>query len=87
MEQASICFIIFKSNDHKFQILFTSVGAWPRGIFCRASDSRARGPVFDTQSGHLLLFLFPLIQERYLLPKVCALSTCKLLRRSKPALE
>ena len=25
--------------------------------------SRARGPVFDTRSGHILSFLFPLIQE------------------------
>ena len=28
-----------------------------------ASDSRARGPEFDTRSGHILSFLFPLIQE------------------------
>ena len=35
----------------------------------RASDSRARGPGFDTLSGHIhvLSFLFPLIQEGYLL--------------------
>ena len=31
-----------------------------------ASDSRARGPGFDTRPGHILLFLFPLIQERQL---------------------
>ena len=28
-----------------------------------ASDSRARGPGFVTRSGHILPFLFPLIQE------------------------
>ena len=28
-----------------------------------ASDSRAKGPGFDTQSGHILSFLLPLIQE------------------------
>ena len=28
-----------------------------------ASDSRARGPGFDTRSGHILSFLLPLIQE------------------------
>ena len=28
-----------------------------------ASDSRARGPGFDTRSGHILLFLLPLMQE------------------------
>ena len=29
----------------------------------RASDSRAKGPGFDTRSGHIHAFLFPLIQE------------------------
>ena len=28
-----------------------------------ASDSRARGPGFDTRSGHILSFFLPLIQE------------------------
>ena len=31
-----------------------------------ASDSRARGPGFDTRSGHILSFLLPLFQERQL---------------------
>ena len=33
------------------------------GAVGSASDSRARGPGFDTQFGHILLLLFPLIQE------------------------
>ena len=32
-----------------------------------ASHSRARGPGFDTRSGHILSFLFPLIQKGKLL--------------------
>ena len=44
-----------------------------------ASDSRARGPGFDTRSGHILSFLHPMIQEGQLslLAKVnvCARST------------
>ena len=31
-----------------------------------AGLTRARGPRFDTQSGHILSFLLPLIQERQL---------------------
>ena len=31
-----------------------------------ASDSRARGPGFDTRSGHILSFIHPPIQERQL---------------------
>ena len=34
-----------------------------RGLVGSMSDSRARGPRFDPRSGHILLFLFPLIQE------------------------
>ena len=37
--------------------------ALPRSAFDSASDSRARGPGFDTRSGHTLSFLLPLIQE------------------------
>ena len=35
----------------------------PRGAVGSASDSKARGPRFDTQSGHILPFFLPLIQE------------------------
>ena len=38
-------------------------GAGPHGTVSRVSDSRARGPWFDTQSGHILSFLHLLIQE------------------------
>ena len=37
--------------------------AGPRSAVGSASDSRARGPGFDTLSGHKLSFLLPLIQE------------------------
>ena len=37
--------------------------AGPRSAVGSASDSRARGPGFDTRSGHILPFLLPLIQE------------------------
>ena len=37
--------------------------AGPRSAVGSASDSRARGPGFDTQAGHILSFLLPLIQE------------------------
>ena len=37
--------------------------AGPRGAVGSASDSRAKGPGFDTLSGHILSFLLPLIQE------------------------
>ena len=37
--------------------------AGPRSTVGSASDSIARGPVVDTQSGHLFSFLRPLIQE------------------------
>ena len=37
--------------------------AGPRSAVGRASDSKARGPGFDTLSGHILSFLLPLIQE------------------------
>ena len=35
----------------------------PRSAVSSESDSRARGPRFDTRSGHILSFLLPLIQE------------------------
>ena len=38
-------------------------GAGPRSAVGSASDSRARGPEFDTRSGHIILFLLPLIKE------------------------
>ena len=33
------------------------------GAVGSTSDSRATGPGFDTRSGYILLFLFPVIQE------------------------
>ena len=35
----------------------------PRSAVGRAPDSQVRGPGFDIQSGHILSFLLPLIQE------------------------
>ena len=46
-----------------------------RGAVRRASDSRARGPGFDTWSGHILSFLLPLKGSYQLLAKVCAQKT------------
>ena len=61
----------------------------PHSTVGSASDSRARGPGFDTLSGHILLFLLPLIQEGHL--SVTGKSMCRkywlTLRRSKPAQE
>ena len=45
---------------------YDAVSAGPRSAVGSASDSRARGPGFDTRSGHILSFLLPLIQERQL---------------------
>ena len=54
-----------------------------------ASDSRAKGPGFDTRLGHLLSFLLPLFQERQL--SVTGEGLCTkywlTLRRSKSAQE
>ena len=36
--------------------------AGPHGTVSSISDSRTRGPRFNTWSGHILLFLLPLIQ-------------------------
>ena len=41
-------------------------GAWPHDRPGSASDAKARCPVFDIRSGHILSFLFPLIQEEQL---------------------
>ena len=46
--------------------------AGPRRVVGSASDSKGRGPGFDSQSGHILSFLLPLIQEGQLLAKICA---------------
>ena len=37
--------------------------AGPCSAVSSVSDSRARGPGFDTRSSHILSFLLPLIQE------------------------
>ena len=51
--------------------------AGPCSAVGRAFDSRARGPGFDTRSGHILSFLLRLIQEGQLsvTGEVCARST------------
>ena len=45
-------------------------GTWiiaePRGAVGSVSDSRARGPRFDTRSGHIFSFLLSLIQEGHI---------------------
>ena len=37
--------------------------AGPRTAVSSASDSKAKGPGFDTRSGHILSFLLQLFQE------------------------
>ena len=44
--------------------------ARPRGAAGSASDSRARGPGFDSRSSHIISFLLP--GSCQLLAKVCA---------------
>ena len=39
------------------------LSAGPRSAVGTAPDSYVRGPGFNTRSGHILSFLFPLIQE------------------------
>ena len=41
----------------------SSTKAGPRSAIGRATDSKVRGPGFDTRSGHILSFLLPLFQE------------------------
>ena len=51
----------------------------------RASYSRARGPGFNTQSGNILSFLFPLIQEgQFSVTSKCAQSAGSLWRYMPP---
>ena len=53
--------------DPRDMLLAVPIGlAGPRSAVGSASDSKARGPEFDTWSGHLISFLLPLIQERKL---------------------
>ena len=65
--------------------------AGPHSAVGRAPGSKAKGPGFDTRSGHMISFLLPLIQEGQLsvtgLAKVCARSTGCPLRRSKSSQE
>ena len=65
----------FKTGEPFFQNYSNKVMSH---INSSVSDSRARGPGFDTWSGHILLFLLPLVQEGQfqILEKVCAGSTC-----------
>ena len=43
--------------------VFLGQFAGPHSAVCSASNSGARGPGFDTWSGHILSFILPLIQE------------------------
>ena len=44
-------------------VMCMKIKARPHSAVGSASDSRARGPRFDTGSGHIISFLLPLIQE------------------------
>ena len=72
-----------------FLLLFPLGPAGPDGAVGGVSDSRARGPGFDTQFGHLLSFLLPLIKDGQLavMAKVLALITGKPFRRSMSVQE
>ena len=53
--------------DPRDMMLAVQIGlAGPRSAVGSASDSKARGPGFDTRSDHLISFLLPLIQEQKL---------------------
>ena len=59
-------------------VFITFPGAGPRSAVGSVSDSRARGPGFDTWSGLILSFLLPLRYKKgscQLLARVCARST------------
>ena len=43
-------------------LIASDEGAGPHILVGSTSDSRARGPRFDTRSSNILLFLHPLIQ-------------------------
>ena len=62
------------SQGHRLNKLGRTPVLPGRGAVGRASDSRARGPGFDTRSGHMLSFLLPLVQEGQL--SVTGESTC-----------
>ena len=47
-------------------VLLPNQTAGPRSAVGTAPDSQVRGPGFDTQSGRILSFLLPLIQEGHL---------------------
>ena len=49
-------------NQYQYDIVLL-LHAVPLGTVSIVSDLRARGPGFDTRSGHILSFLLPLIQE------------------------
>ena len=64
--------------------------AGPRSAVGRTPDSQVKGPGFNIQSGHILLFLLPLIQEGQLSvtgESMCTKYWLTTLRRSKPAQE
>ena len=65
-ETERVCFK--KETKQEVTIIVSSVKmfAGPRNAVGRAPDSLVRGPGFDTRSGHILLFLLPLFQERQL---------------------
>ena len=61
--------------DYMYIIRFLTSNAGLCSGVRRASDSRARGPWFNTWSSHILSFLLPLVQEGQL--SVTGKSICK----------
>ena len=73
---------LLKENLLSLPGMYSTVGSM--------SDSKARGPQFDTQSGHILLFLLLLIQGGQLSAtgeSMCTKYWLLPLWRSKPAQE
>ena len=55
--------MVVYSYQKELAPLGTLEAAGLHSTVCSVSDSRARGPGFDTRSGRILSFLLPLIQE------------------------
>ena len=63
--QTQVCTSLFYLFQERRMLLFCSFSKTARSSSAvgDASDSRARGPRFDTWSGHIRLFLLLLIQQ------------------------
>ena len=55
--------VFIAAHTRHWSVLDKGAGAGPRSAVGSTSDSRARGPGFNTRTGHILLFLLPLNQE------------------------